>query len=187
MSQASAGGPSIGLAGALSIGIGGIVGGGFFATFGLTIAGAAGATPISFLIAGAIALLTAYSYIGLTLRYPGPGGTVGFIRLAYGSGLGAASLNVLLILSYVSIMAVYATALASYSAPFLPAEIRSSSMHVVASLSVLVFGLVNFAGGGLMRRLEAFFNIGKLGALILFVVAGFVIGQLDWGRLEVSS
>ena len=34
--------PTIGLAGALSIGLGGIVGGGFFATYGLTIVGATG-------------------------------------------------------------------------------------------------------------------------------------------------
>ena len=42
---------------ALSIGVGGIVGGGFFATFGITVAGAKGATPISFLLARAIAAL----------------------------------------------------------------------------------------------------------------------------------
>jgi amino acid transporter len=68
--------PNIGVFGALSIGVGGIVGGGFFATFGITAAGARGGTPIAFLIGGALALITAYSYIGLTLRYPGPGGTV---------------------------------------------------------------------------------------------------------------
>ena len=54
---------SIGLIGALSIGVGGIVGGGFFATFGITVAGAKGATPISFLLTGAIALVTAYSCV----------------------------------------------------------------------------------------------------------------------------
>ena len=63
---------SIGLIGALSIGVGGIVGGGFFATFGITVAGAKGATPISFLLAGAIALVTAYSYVGLTSDIRGP-------------------------------------------------------------------------------------------------------------------
>jgi Amino acid transporters len=73
--------------GALSIGIGGIVGGGFFATFGLTIEGAKGGTPLAFLIGGLVALLTAYSYIPLTLRYPGPGGTAAFIRIAFGRGL----------------------------------------------------------------------------------------------------
>ena len=83
---------SIGVLGALSIGVGGIVGGGFFATFGLTIEGARGGTPVAFLIGGAIALVTAFSYIGLTLRYPGPGGTVGFLRTAFGQGLLPASM-----------------------------------------------------------------------------------------------
>ena len=83
--------PSIGVVGALSIGIGAIVGGGFFATFGLTIEGAKGGTPVAFLISGLIALLTAYSYIPLTLRYRERGGTVAFIRNAFGRGLLAAS------------------------------------------------------------------------------------------------
>ncbi len=47
---------TIGVFGALSIGVGGIVGGGFFATFGITAAGARGGTPIAFLIGGALAL-----------------------------------------------------------------------------------------------------------------------------------
>jgi len=175
--------PSIGVAGALSIGIGGIVGGGFFATFGMTIAGAGGATPIAFLLAGIIALMTAYSYIGLTLTYPGPGGTVSFIRQAFGGGFAAASINVLLILSYVSVMAVYAAALASYTAPYLPADLRDPAQHVIASLTVVALGLVNFAGAGLMERLETVFNAGKLGILAVFILAGFAIGELDWSRL----
>ena len=72
MGDGKATAPSVGVMGALSIGIGGIVGGGFFATFGLTIEGAKGGTPLAFLIGGLVALLTAYSYIPLTLRYPGP-------------------------------------------------------------------------------------------------------------------
>jgi hypothetical protein len=55
---------SIGVVGALSIGVGGIVGGGFFVTFGITIEGARGGTPVAFVTGGAIALVTAYSYIG---------------------------------------------------------------------------------------------------------------------------
>ena len=187
MSESPAGRPSIGTAGALSIGIGGIVGGGFFATFGLTIAGAKGGTPLAFLIGGAIALLTAYSYLGLTLRYPGPGGTTTFIRNAFGQGLFAASANVLLVLSYVAIMEVYAAALASYSVPYLPAEARPVASHVIASLAVIVLGLVNFAGASSTEKVESYLNIGKLGVLGLFIVAGFLIGPLDWGRLTPAA
>ncbi len=77
----------IGVVGALSIGIGGIVGGGFFATFGMAVVGSRGSTWISFLVGGALALLTAYAYLRLTLRYPGPAGTVGFIRQGFGEEL----------------------------------------------------------------------------------------------------
>lgn len=122
---------SIGVLGALSIGVGGIVGGGFFATFGLTIEGARGATPIAFLIGGAVALATAFSYIGLTLRYPGPSGTNGFLRIAYGRGLLPASVSVLLVLSYVAIMSVYASAMASYSTSYLPEGMRSFAQYAM--------------------------------------------------------
>ena len=156
---------TIGVPGALSIGIGGIVGGGFFATFGLTIAGAKGATPISFLIAGLIALVTAYSYIALTLRYPGPGGTVKFIITAFGSGKLAASINVLLVLSYVAIMSVYASALASYSVPYLPEHLHPIASHVISSLAIIAFGFVNFAGPALGRGWKPSSTLVSLGYL----------------------
>ena len=54
---------------AFSIGVGGMVGGGIFAVLGLTIDLAKGAAPIAFLIAGLIALITAYSYAKLSVKY----------------------------------------------------------------------------------------------------------------------
>jgi amino acid transporter len=177
----------IGVFGALSIGVGGIVGGGFFATFGITAAGAAGGTPISFLIGGAIALLTAYSYIGLTLRYPGPGGTVSFITKAFGSGLFAASVNVLLVLSYVAIMSVYAYALAGYTVPYLPQELRPLATRVISSGALVVFAVINFAGAAIVEKSESLFNAGKLAVLGLFIVAGLFAGGLDWSRLAPAA
>src|SRR5215471_13090610 len=104
----------IGALGAFSIGIGGIVGGGIFATLGLAGSQARGATWLSFLVGGAVALLTAYSYVRLSLRYPGPGGTVTFLNRAFGTGLLTAWLDTLLVVAYVVIMALYAGAFASY-------------------------------------------------------------------------
>lgn len=180
-------GGSIGAFGALSIGVGGIVGGGFFATFGITAAGAAGGTPIAFLIGGAIALLTAYSYIGLTLAYPGPGGTVSFITRAFGDGLFSATVNVLLILSYVAIMAVYAFALAGYSEPYLPDALRWTGTHLISSVALIVLALVNFVGPGLVQRSESLFNVGKLAVLAVFIIGGLTLPGLDWNRLAPQS
>lgn len=69
---------SMGYWGAVSIGVGGMVGGGIFAVLGLAVQLAHGGTPIAFLIAGAITLLTAYSYAKLSVAWPslswaGPG------------------------------------------------------------------------------------------------------------------
>jgi amino acid transporter len=178
---------SIGALGALSIGVGGIVGGGFFATFGITIEGARGATPIAFLIGGVVALATAWSYVGLTLRYPGPGGTVGFLTRAFGGGLLPAALSVLLVLSYVAVMSVYASALASYASAYVPEGLRPVATHALASVAIVVLGLVNFVGARAMERTEAVFNAGKLGVLGLFIVAGFLVGELDWSRLGTAA
>ncbi|MEZ4906866.1 MAG: hypothetical protein R2771_04300 [Saprospiraceae bacterium] len=59
----------IGLIGAMSIGIGGMVGGGIFAVLGLSVTLAKGAAPVAFLIAGIITLITSYSYVHLSLKY----------------------------------------------------------------------------------------------------------------------
>ncbi len=174
----------VGISGALSIGIGGMVGGGFFATFGLAVVGARGATWIAFLLGGLIALITAYSYVRLTLRYPGPGGTVSFVRHGFGIGLWPASINVLLILSYVAIMAVYARALAAYSVQYLPAAQRDLWTYVIASASIIIIGLVNFAGTRLMQRSEAVFNTLKLCATML--VRAERGNQLEPGSFPLS-
>ena len=177
----------IGVFGALSIGVGGIIGGGFFATFGLAIVGARGATYLSYLVGGVLALITAYSYVRLTLRYPGPGGTVGFVRISFGTGLLPAATNVLLIFSYVAIMAIYARALASYSVSFLPADERELWRHVIASGAILALGGINLAGAALMEKFENAFNFGKLAVLAVFIVAGFALGTPDWRRLGPSE
>ncbi|HKJ81012.1 MAG TPA: hypothetical protein VJ954_03230, partial [Ignavibacteriaceae bacterium] len=58
---------SIGLLSAVSIGIGGMVGGGIFAVLGLAVKMAHGGTPVAFFIAGIVALITSYSYAKLSV------------------------------------------------------------------------------------------------------------------------
>ena len=75
-----------------------MVGGGIFAVTGLTVEVTKGAAPIAFLIAGLVALLTSYSYLKLTLRFPGEGGTVEFLNRAFGDGIVTGAANILLLL-----------------------------------------------------------------------------------------
>src|SRR5215510_4963612 len=79
-----------------------------------------------------VALLTAYSYVRLSLTYPGEGGTVTFVNRAFGRGRFAGGLNLLLVLSYVIIMALYAGAFANYAGGLLPGVTRTLGPQALA-------------------------------------------------------
>jgi len=178
--------PDLGTLGALSIGIGGIVGGGIFATLGLAGSQARGATDLSFLVGGGVALLTAYSYVRLSLTYPGEGGTVTYLNRAFGTGLFAGGLNTLLVLSYVIIMALYAGAFADYANGFLPASVHATVRSILAPAIIVILAVLNFLGPGLVEKSEGLFNVGKLAILLLFVVAGLASPGLSLERLAPS-
>lgn len=170
----------------LSIGIGGMVGGGIFATTGLAIHMTRGAAPIAFVVAGVVALLTAYSYLKLTLRYPGRGGTVDFINRGLGSDLLAGTSNILLCLSYVVLIAIYAHALGTYAASFLPADEFPFWQRCFLSSALVLLTVLNVFGGDLVIRSENSLNALKM--LILLALIVFGLSQpIDWGRLQPAE
>ena len=103
----------IGLKETMSIGIGGMVGGGIFAVLGLAVSLSKGGTPIAFLFAGIIALLTSYSYVKLSLAYPDRGGTVKFVNQGFGKSIFSGGINNLLWISYIIMLSLYASAFGS--------------------------------------------------------------------------
>jgi amino acid transporter len=166
----------------LSIGIGGMVGGGIFAVTGLTVEVTKGSAPIAFLIAGLVALLTSYSYLKLTLRFPGEGGTVAFLNQAFGGGTVTGAASILLLLSYVVLLAVYAYAFGSYGAAFFPEQDRDLWLHLLISAVIVGLVIINIFGVDLVIRSENFFNAVKMLLLGAFVVAGFLT-PMEWTRL----
>ena len=107
---------NLGLTELIAIALGGMVGGGIFAVLGLSVALAQGGVPVSFLVAGTIAFLTAFSYAKLSVAYPDKGGTVRFINEGYGTGVFRGGLNNMLWVSYIIMLALYASAFGSYAA-----------------------------------------------------------------------
>ena len=149
----SPGEPKLGTLSTLSIGIGGMVGGGIFAITGLTIEVTRGSAPIAFVIAGIVALLTSYSYLQLTLRYPGEGGTVDFLNRGFGGGILTGAANILLLLSYVVLLAAYAYAFGSYGSRLLPSAHPELWTHALTTGVILGLVLINvFAARLVIRR-----------------------------------
>ena len=157
----------------VAIGVGGMVGGGIFAVLGLAVQLAHGGTPAAFALAGVVALLTTYSYAKLSVAYPSRGGTVTFLDRAFGAGLFTGSLNVLLWLSYVVMLSLYALAFGSYGATFLPDAWHATGKHVLISLSVILITGLNLLSAGVIGRAENWIVGLKVAILLLFVGVGF--------------
>jgi len=162
----------VGLWGVVSIGIGGMVGGGIFAVLGLSVQIAGGGAPVAFLVAGLVALLTARSYALLSASFPSRGGTVTFVNRAFGPGLFAGGINVLLWLSYIVMLALYSQAFGSYAASFLPAAQHELGKHVFLTVAVVLIAVLNVAGASTVARAERYVVAVKLTILLLFVVVG---------------
>ncbi len=173
----------IGLWEAVSIGIGGMVGGGIFAVLGLSVQLSRGAAPLAFLLAGLVALSTAYSYAKLSVRFPSEGGTIEYLVRGYGSNLLSGSLNVLLLLSYTVMVALYAYAFGSYGANVLGGS--ALWKHGLATAVVLGFMGVNALGAYVSGKAEDLMVAFKL--LVLLLVAGTGVLFIRWQQLAPAQ
>ncbi len=169
-----AGDGKLGFLAVVSIGVGGMVGGGIFAVLGLAVQLAHGGTPVAFALAGLVALLTTYSYAKLSVAYPSRGGTVTFLDRVFGSGMSTGSLNVLLWLSYVVMLSLYAFAFGSYGATFLPETWQAIGKHALISLCVIAIAGFNLLSAELIGKAEGWIVGLKVSILLFFVGAGLV-------------
>lgn len=175
----------LGTLSALSIGIGGMVGGGIFAVTGLAIELTRGAAPVAFITAGIVALLTSYSYLKLTLKFPGQGGTVEFLNRAYNTGIFTGGLNILLSLSYVVLLAIYAYAFGSYGANFFPPASYHLWQHILVTSVIVLLTIINLFGAHVVIRSENFFNVVKMLLLAVFIIFG-LFTPFDSSRMGIS-
>ncbi|MBL4910060.1 MAG: amino acid permease [Alteromonadaceae bacterium] len=162
----------VGLLGAIAIGIGGMVGGGIFAVLGEAVSLAHGATAIAFIVAGFVALLTAYSYAKLSVAYQQSGGTVVFIDNAFGHNLLSGSINVMLWLSYLVTISLYATAFASYGETFFAANSPWWLKHVLISVAIILPTIINLISASFVSKSETFIVVIKVVLLVLIIVSG---------------
>lgn len=163
---------TIGLREAISIGIGGMVGGGIFAVLGLAVSLAKGGTPIAFLFAGIIALLTSYSYVKLSLAYPDRGGTVKFINQGFGQTIFSGGINNLLWLSYIIMLSLYASAFGSYAPNLYAITGGPMDFHIYATFIIVLASGINYYSIKVVGAIESYAVIIKLIILIAFIGVG---------------
>jgi hypothetical protein len=180
----------IGLGEALAIGIGGMVGGGIFAVLGLTIELAQGGATVAFFLAGIVSLLTAYSYAKLSLTFPHEGGTIEFINQGLGNNLLSGSLNILLWISYIVMVALYAFAFGSYAATFFPDNVQLIARNSMIVVAVMGSAFLNILSAKIVGKSEVVIVVIKLVILVGIVALGLHVvinNKVDYTRLAVVN
>ena len=175
----------VGVLGAMAIGIGGMVGGGIFAVLGTAVELAGGATPLSFALAGSIALLTAHSYARLSATHPSAGGTVSFLDRAFGADLWTGTINLLLWFSYLVTIALYASAFGAYGARLWTPHPSLLLHHVLISAAIVLPVAINLLNAEFVSRTEIYIVVAKLLVLLVVAIAG--TQSVDPARLSVGT
>ena len=133
---------------ALSIGLGGTIGGGVFSVLGIAAGFAGPAAILSFAFGGVLALLIGYSYAKLALRFQSAGGSYTFAKEAFGRYIGGA-FGWLLWTGYLASCSLYAYTFGSFFAHMVLPE---GSLHanlvsaVFAAVLIILSTIINLVG-----------------------------------------
>ena len=176
----------IGLRDAISIGVGGMVGGGIFAVLGLAVSLSRGGTPLAFLFAGMLALITSYSYVKLSNKFADRGGTVKFINQCFGETIFSGGINNLLWVSYIIMLSLYASAFGSYAPNLYAFTGGEMDFHIYASGIIILASIINYYSIKVVGKIESYAVIIKLMILLGFIGIG-IYGLVGNPNLEQLS
>jgi amino acid transporter len=172
LSPTGRGSGQIGMAAAVSIGIGGMIGAGIFSILGVVAQAAGNAMWLAFAIGGVVALLSTYSYAKLGATFPSAGGAVHFLVKGFGDGVLAGGLNLFMWAGYVISLALYATAFGSYAATFVTTAHSPLLVKSLALGAVVLLTVINAFGARVMGRWETLIVAVKVAILVLFAAVG---------------
>lgn len=163
----------LGLLAAWSMAVGGMIGGGMFATLGLMLQIAGPSAWFSFILAGVVAFATARSYAALTIRSGQGGGLYRFLIDA-GRKRQAGAVALLLTAAYVLSMAVYAYTFGAYVGKVVPGlEWLPGALAAGSIIVVLALNLAGAAQASLAEILAVAIKLAGLAALVAFGLARF--------------
>ncbi len=151
------------------IGVGAMVGAGIFALLGAAGEVAGAAVWLSFLIAGAIAILQGYSFAKLGARYPTAGGLLEYVAKGFGDGHFTGITAWLTYSANAIVTAMVAVSFGSYASALFAGE-NAVWVKIFAALIILVMTAVNIVGSKLVARAQTVIVYVVLGILTLFAV-----------------
>ncbi|MGB3796646.1 MAG: APC family permease [Alteraurantiacibacter sp.] len=165
---------------AFAMAVGGMIGGGIFATMGVVISVAGKWAWASFLIGGIIALATAHSYSCLTRQLDKAGGAFAYLHDLGHDGI-ARMVAWALMLGYTLTVAVYGHTFGAYLAYAVGGPSWLPQAAALASIAILAG--VNLLGAGESSVLEIVVVWGKLAILVVLAI----IGLAHWNPAQLVA
>ncbi|SDY58486.1 APC family permease [Nitrosomonas sp. Nm58] len=167
-----------------------VVGTGIFTTTGFMARdlGHPGLILSIWLVGALIALAGALSYSELGAAFPVAGGEYAYLRRAYGPFVGFLSGWTSFSIGFSAAIAASTVSFAVYFLQLLPLDDEKGLLSTTLALALL-WSITGFhlAGGGTGGTLQRNLTVLKVGAILLFIVAGLIVGAGDWAHLAPTN
>ncbi|MGV8082545.1 MAG: APC family permease [Coriobacteriia bacterium] len=173
---------------AVFIGVGAMVGAGIFALLGEAGAIAHSAVWLSFLLAGAVAMLQGYSFAYLGKKHASDAGLVGYIAAGFGERSRITSASSWLAWASSSIvLAMVAVAFGSYAAATVSGGDMPGTLVKIMATAILLAVLVLNGLGGAAAVAKTQSWVIRLVIVVLFALASITMFTADWSLLAPST
>lgn len=178
---------TIGLWEAISMAVGTMIGASIFSVFGVGAEIAGHNLPEAFLLSGLYAFIVAYSYAKLGTKIISNAGPIAFIIKGIGNGVVTGALSVLMWLTYVISIAMFAKGFAGYFLPLLkinPSPLKTAFLEVSV---VVFFTILNFFGSKIVGKTEFYIVLVKVSILVFFISIGILHIRPSYIQPQFSS
>ncbi len=157
---------------AVALAVGTMIGASIFSIFGVGASLAGRNLPIAFIVSGLFAVIVAYSYAKMGSKIVSNAGPIAFIMKGFGDGMTTGTLSVLMWISYVVSIALFAKGFSGYFVPLLGLEPTHLNVALVEAGIILLFMSLNFFGSKSVGKAEVFIVMTKLSILFIFIIFG---------------
>ncbi len=158
--------------GAVSMAVGTMVGASIFSIFGVGAKLAKQNLPETFVLSALYAFAVAYSYTKFGKKIISNAGPIAFILKGFGDTVTVGALSILLWLSYVVSIALFAKGFSGYFLPLFGFKVTSLAIGITEASVISFFTALNFFGSKAIGKAEFYIVLVKLLILGVFIVGG---------------
>ena len=178
---------SITLIGAVSLGIGVMIGAGIFALIGQVAELAGSLFPISFIVGAIVTAFTAYSYIKMSNAYPSAGGIAMFLVKMYGRGVIAGTASLLMAFSMIINESLVARTFGTYTSQLFNIQ-QGSFLVPVLGVVLLAFAFaINISGNRIIGTFSSLMSLLKITGIAVFAIVGLWIANFSFDSISIGT